>query len=126
MTADGFGNPDADEFEELFGEWGVTGSGEPTVIVVETYLGKAGAGEQFAAAETVEGLPVLYGTTVVRDGDGNERTSTASIYAPLGATADRFTLNSRVTLPDGRKASVLAVAAPDVYGLFGFRVVSLT
>ena len=114
------------EFMELFGEWGRDTSGAALVLVVETCLGTGGNGEIWAEPVTVEGLPVLYGSTVVRDSDGNERTSTASVYAELGETADRFTLNSRVTLPDGRVASVLAVAAPDVYGLFGFRVVSLT
>lgn len=114
------------EFGDLFGEWGLDSTGTPIPLVVETCLGVGEAGEVFAAPATLSGLPVLYGSTLVRDADGNERTSTATVYAELGAEADRFTLGSRVTLPDGRVATVLQVAAPDVYGLFGFRVVSLT
>lgn len=114
------------EFLDLFGEWGLHTDGSPTSLSVETRLGISGDGEKFAAAETVTGLPVLYGLTLVRDSDGNEQTSTASVYADLGATADRFTLGSRVRIDGGDPRTVIAVGSPDVYGLFGFRVVNLT
>lgn len=119
------------EFEELFGEWGQDSEGNPKSLDIETYQGRTGMGESFAAAHTITGLPTFYGSTLVRDSTGNEVTSTASVWVPLGADADRFTLGSRVTLPDpaapggSRRTSVLQVSAPDVYGLFGFRVVAL-
>lgn len=116
------------EFTDLFGEWGKDLGAEPVQVTVETRLGATGTGEKFAAAEVVSQVPILYGSGTVRDAEGNERTSTATIYIDLDREADaaRFTLESRVTLPDGRRVTVLQVSSPNVYGLFGFKVVNLS
>lgn len=116
------------EFTDLFGEWGSDLGAAPVSVEVETRLGASGSGEMYAPAVTVEELPILYGSGTVRDAEGNERTSTATIYIDLDRAddADRFTLESRVTLPDGRRATVLQVSSPNVYGLFGFKVVNVS
>lgn len=48
---------------------------------------------------------------LVRDGDGAQVVSTATIHAPAGTTA--LTVGGKVTLPSGREATVLTVAVHD-------------
>jgi hypothetical protein len=51
---------------------------------------------------------------LVRDATGNEVTSSTTLYAPLDTAAP---VGSRVTLPDGRKATVLQALRRDGGGL---------
>lgn len=114
----------ASEFEELFGEWGLDSEGEPKPLSVQTFLGEGSTGPVFAPAASHPGLVQFDQERLVRVSEGDERLSSAAVYAPL-ALSGTFTLGSRVTLASGRTAAVLTVAKPDVFGLFGFVVVNL-
>lgn len=82
-------------------------------IVVEPYLGDGAYGPQ-------HGIPVHVRcfldqqTRMVRSATGTEVTSTGTAYCPLATVAPP---DSRVTLPDGRQATVIAALRRDGGGL---------
>jgi len=91
---------------------------EPRTIRVEAYEGSGGYGDVFAAPVDV-GLCVVDDTTrTVRvqtaDAAGAEAVSSTTVFAPPSAVAPP---GSRVTLPSGRTARVLAVSHLDAHGL---------
>lgn len=112
------------EFEELFGEWGLDGNGQPIPLSVEPYLGVGAIGPKFGAPIDHAGLIQLPQEKLVRTAQGDEAVSSALVYAPLDVAGD-FPLGSRVTLADGRRAAVLTIGKPDVYGMLGFVVLNL-
>lgn len=113
-----------DEFWDLFGEWGKDSEGNPKPCSVETFQGTGQKGPKYAAAVSHPGLPQMPQRRLVRTTGGNEVLSTSALAMPVRLAAD-FPLHSRVTLADGRTATVLSVAAGDTQGLFGFMVVNL-
>lgn len=84
-------------------------------VVVEPYLGPAGYGPRYGAP--VEVLCLLERSTrVVKKPDGTEVTSSATFRTAL----DRESVcppESRVTLPDGGKTTVINVQPQDGAGL---------
>jgi hypothetical protein len=84
-------------------------------VTVETYLGASAYGPRYAAAVPVRGL-LERRVRVVRDKDGNEVTSSATLRTDLDRES-ALVAESRVTLPDGRKAKVIGVEPQDGGGL---------
>lgn len=114
----------ADEWEDLFEDWGVGSDGQPLACTVETFEGSGQTGPKFSAGKSRPGLPQFPQNRLVRASNGNEVLSTSKVYAPLRMAAD-FALHSRVTLNDGRKTTVLSVGTPDNAELFAFVEVNL-
>ncbi|MFF5228447.1 hypothetical protein [Dactylosporangium sp. NPDC000521] len=83
----------------------------PATIVVEAYAGSGGHGELYAAAVAVTPCVIEDTRRRVRvqtaDAAGAEQVSSTTVYAPLNTAAPP---GSRVTLPSGRVARVLAVS----------------
>ncbi|WP_329423990.1 hypothetical protein [Streptomyces sp. NBC_01268] len=73
-------------------------------VTVEPYLGRTSVGPRYGPAATVKCF-VDEQTRVVRDQTGQEVTSTSTFYARPGLVCPA---ESRVTLPDGRVARVIA------------------
>lgn len=114
------------EFQDMFGEWALDVDGEPLSVTVESHQGEGAWSAGLASPQVVTGCPVLTGSGLIRDSNGNEVVCIGSIYVDLEHEhADLFTLHSRVTLPDGRVGTVEQVSSPNVFGLFGFKVVTL-
>ncbi|MFI7547207.1 hypothetical protein [Actinoplanes sp. NPDC049599] len=90
---------------------------EPRTIVVEAYQGAGGYGDLFAAAVQVSQCVVedtnRKVTVQTGDAEGDERLSSTTVYAPPTAVVPA---GSRVTLPTGRTALVLAVSYLDAHG----------
>lgn len=114
----------ADEWNELFLEWGVDHDGNPLPCVVETLVRRGSAGDKFEAPKDRPGLPQLPGERIIRASGGNERLSTARVYAPIELAAD-FTPGSKVRLASGRNTVVISAEQPDVGSLFAFVKVNL-
>lgn len=112
----------ADEWDELFLEWGQDVDGNPLPLSVRTRESSGQLGPTFKPAESLPGLPQMPERKWVRGSDGNESVAQTAIYAPKDL-AGHFTLGSRVTLADGRESTVLGVQTPDTLGLFAFVVV---
>jgi len=112
------------DFEDNFSEWGRDSTGAALSLTVETFLGNGSLGASYAAPEAIPGLPQFRQNRLVRTAQGNEVLASSKIYVPL-AHAHKFTLHSRVTLADGRASTVLNVARPDQFGLFGFVVLDV-
>ncbi|WP_343242680.1 hypothetical protein [Streptomyces sp. SID8111] len=85
-------------------------------ISVEPYAGDSAYGPRYGPP--VEDVPALvaFRIRVVRDREGREVTSTATIYAGPDLAA-QCPPESRITLPDGRTTRVIAVAAHTAPGL---------
>lgn len=83
-------------------------------VTVEPFEGSSANGPQFGAPVTVRCF-LEEGTELSRTSDGSERVSTARYFARLD-TAEAPP-QSRVTLPDGRTASVIDVTRHDGGGL---------
>lgn len=115
----------ADEFTDLFGEWGNRTDGTPKALKVRTLTGQGSEGPVYADEREAIGVPQVGQSRLVRSGTGNEALSTYAIYAPLPEYAGWFTLGSIVTLDDGRTPAVLAVEDMDMEGLFSYVAVSL-
>lgn len=83
-------------------------------ITVEPYAGDSAYGPTYGPP--VADVPALVALTVrrVRDREGREVTSTATVYA--GADLD-CPAESRITLPDGRTTRAIAVAEHTAPGL---------
>lgn len=90
---------------------------EPATISVEAYQGSGGYGPVYAAAADVTPCVVEDTRRLVRvqtqDAAGAEQVSPTTVYAPLDATVPP---GSRVTLPSGRVAKVLAVSRNEAHG----------
>lgn len=112
----------ADEWDDLFLEWGKDADGEPLPLSVRTYEEGGQLGPELKDAESLPGLPQIPDRKLVRGSDGNEQVAQTAIYAPRDL-AGHFTLGSRVTLADGRESTVLGVQTPDILGLFAFVIV---
>lgn len=82
-------------------------------ITIEPYLGQGGAGPTYGPAVTVRAF-VDESRRRVRDSTGREVTAEATIVCPLATTAP---VESRITLPSGRVATVIAAARRDGGGL---------
>lgn len=78
-------------------------------ISVEPYLGDAGRGPTYGPATTVKCF-LDQKTRQVRAADGRQVTSSSTAYCLLGTTAP---VESRVTLPDGRKTFVIVALRRD-------------
>lgn len=74
-------------------------------VTLEPYLGTGARGPQFGPAQVVGGLSVNDTTTLTRSGDGS--LSAASATLQMAADTQDFPVGSRVTLPSGRRATVL-------------------
>lgn len=111
----------ADEWADLFGEWGNGSDGQPLSLSVETYQGPSmsGTGKRYGPPASHPGLVQFPQNRLVRNTDNNEQLSTAAVFAPL-ELRDEFVPHSRVTLADGRKATVIALQVADNVELFGF------
>lgn len=114
----------AEEWRELFEEWGNDAEGQPLPLSVQTKSGSGQLGPTFAAPYSIPGLPQMPQTRTIRTSNGNEAVSQTAVYAPK-EHAGRFTLGSRVTLADGRVSTVLGIQSPDILGLFAFVRVDL-
>lgn len=86
-------------------------------VSVETASAGAGMGPSFASAVPVAGVQVDEARRLVRDESGQQVVSEASIYDETLAHATLFTFGSRVTLPTGRVARVIAVKHHTALGL---------
>lgn len=114
----------AEEWAELFEDWGIGSDGQPLACTVKTFTGTGQTGPKYSAAKSRPGLPQFPQNRLVRASNGNEVLSTAKLYAPQEFAAD-FTLHSLVTLNDGREATVLSLGTPDIGELFAFVEVNL-
>lgn len=83
-------------------------------ISVEPYVGDGAYGPQYG--DTVRDVPALVAVSVrmVRDSTGREVTSTAQVIADPGLECP---VGSRLTLPDGRATTAVAVARHTAPGL---------
>ncbi|MFZ3569277.1 hypothetical protein ACNYS0_20205 [Streptomyces sp. BH034] len=83
-------------------------------ITVEPYLGDSAYGPRYGPA--VEGVPALVAETVrtVRNREGREVTSTATVIARPDLDCPA---GSRVTLPNGRTTTALHIASHTAPGL---------
>lgn len=84
-------------------------------VVVEPYEGDSAYGEVYGAAVTVRCF-LDQSTRLVRDKDGRQVTSGATFHCRLTAITD-IPPDSRVTLPDGRKTTVILGRRRDGGGL---------
>lgn len=107
------------EFEDLFSEWMQHG------ISVETRTGEGGYGETYATAYPMDDVMVEETRRIVINADGSEQVSEATLYVSL-SEVERFTDQSRVTLPTGRVAYVIAASPKSVPGLLGYATVATT
>lgn len=87
--------------------------GMTSTVQVEPYLGQGGAGPRYGPAVTVDAL-VDDQRRMVRNALGQEVVSEATVFAALGTTAPE---RSRITLPSGRVAYVIATKRRDGGGL---------
>lgn len=91
---------------------------DPATLSVEAYAGSGGYGPVYAAPADLAPCVVEEVTRLVRaqtqDADGQEVTSSTTVYGPFGAVAPP---GSRITLPSGRVTRVLAVSRLDAHGL---------
>lgn len=114
----------ADEFTELFAEWGLDAAGTPIPLSVRTNGGAGAVGKVRSDPKSRPGLPQMPQNRLVRSSTGDEVLSTTAVLAPLSMAGD-FTLGSEVTLADGRVAAVLTVSTANVNGLFDYLVLNL-
>lgn len=112
------------EFSDLFGEWGKTADGEPTVTLVETFRGPGRNGPVLDPPIVRRGLVVMPQTRLVRNSDGAQVLSSAALYGEASEGV-HFPLGSRVQLADGRTTSVISMASPDQLELGAFMAVNL-
>lgn len=82
-------------------------------VVVEPYLGSSSVGPRYGAPTTVRCF-VDGKTRSVRDKTGREVVSSSTFYARPGLVCPA---ESRVTLPTGRKTTVIAVLNRDGGGM---------
>jgi hypothetical protein len=82
-------------------------------ITVEPLMGNGPSGPVYGPPVTVRGL-LRQQIRLVRGPAGDEVTSTSTVYAPLDTVAPA---KSRVTLPDGRRTTVIAAVRQDGGGL---------
>lgn len=82
---------------------------EQHTITVEPYFGDAGRGPTYGPAAEVKCF-LDQKTRLVRDATGRQVTSSSTAYCVLDTTAP---VESRVTLPDGRKTFVIAALRRD-------------
>lgn len=82
-------------------------------VTVEAYEGDTAYGPRYAATVTVRCF-VEEQTRTVRDREGQEVVSSTTFYAPLETVCPA---ESRVTLPTGRQATVIAALRHDGGGL---------
>lgn len=114
----------ADEWAEVFADFGVDHEGNPLPCSVETLDGQGTLGPTFSPPKDRPGLPQFPQNRLVRTSGGNEVLSSSRIYAPRHMAAD-FTIGSRVTLADGRRTTVLTLGTPDMQPIFAFIEVNL-
>lgn len=81
--------------------------------VVEPYLGTGPSGPKYGPAFPLK-CYAQDKTRLVRSPDGDEVTSTSTVYAQLGPIVP---VKSRVTLPAGRRTTVIASLRHDGGGL---------
>ena len=91
------------EYEEAFGEW------LDQTLSVETFQGAGPRGPVHADPVDVEKCMVKTGNRLVRGSNGEERVSDTTVTTVLG-NEGAFLPESFVTLPDGRRRQVFAVA----------------
>lgn len=82
-------------------------------VTVEAYLGDGARGPLYADPQTVP-CYLEHKTRLARAPDGRQVTSSSQVYCDLGPTV---TTQSRVTLPDGTRPTVLQVSEYDTKGL---------
>lgn len=91
---------------------------QPRTITVEAYQGSGAYGDVYAAPAPVAGCVIEQTRRLVRvqtqDAAGDEAVSSTTVYAPPGTVAPA---RSRVTLPGGVVAKVLASSFLDAHGL---------
>jgi hypothetical protein len=89
----------------------------PRTITVEAYEGAGGYGDTYAAPAQISPCVVedtnRKVTVQTGDAEGSEQLSSTTVYAPPGAV---IPAGSRVTLPTGRVAVVLAASFMDAHG----------
>ncbi|WP_145906091.1 hypothetical protein [Kitasatospora viridis] len=78
-------------------------------VTIEAYQGDSAYGPRWAPPTAVRCF-LDEGTRMVRARDGREVSSTSTAYCPLTTTAPT---DSRVTLPDGRQATVIQALRRD-------------
>lgn len=90
----------------------------PHTILIEAYEGSGAYGAIYADPAPADPCVVEDTRRLVRvqtqDAAGAEQVSSTTVYAPLATVAPA---GSRVTLPSGRVARVLAVSRQDAQGL---------
>lgn len=89
----------------------------PATLPIEAYEGSGAYGDIYAAAVQVSPCVVEDSVRLVRvqtqDAAGSEQVSSTTVYAPLATVAPP---GSRVTLPSGRIARVLAASRITAHG----------
>lgn len=84
-------------------------------VTVEPYQGQGGRGAVYGAAVAVRGY-LEAKSDLVRTADGTETVASTTFYCDRGPVIPP---ESRVTLPDGSRTRVLALATFDDGGLTG-------
>lgn len=105
----------AETFRDLFGDWAATADGTSTVLTVETYDGESARGPVFLAPRQSAPMVIAAKATLTRTATGEELAGDTEAHGDL-VDAPLLTLRSRVTLPDGRVRTVIAVDTFDVQG----------
>lgn len=82
-------------------------------VSVEPFVGNTSSGPKYDAATPVRCF-VLEKTRMVRSPNGEEVTSSTTLYARLDVVCPA---KSRVTLPSGRTSTVIAAVRQDAAGL---------
>ena len=85
-------------------------------VTVEPYQGNTANGPLYGPGVAVA-CYLEDGRQITRRDDGTEATSIARFFTRLDALPDGLAPSSRVTLPDGRKTSVIQAARYDGAGL---------
>jgi len=101
------------EFTDIFGEWLQNG------VTIETRTGNSSYGEVYADPVACPDAMVEETRRIVINSAGNQQVSEARIFVDEPNLA-KFTDLSRVTLPSGRVATVIAVSHLDVFGLMDY------
>jgi hypothetical protein len=85
-------------------------------VTVEPYEGDGAFGVGYGSPTEVSSVMVEHVDRMVRTSTGDELQSNTRLYVPLEAAED-FPLESRVTLPSGRRHTVAQTDSFQVYGL---------
>lgn len=105
------------DFADVFGDW------LTQAVTLRSLLGVTADGPTHAAPVPVAGVAVEHTRRLVRDSDGREVVSEATLYVPDGRPT--FRPGDEVNI-GGALATVIRVADFEPFGLFDHKVVNVT